>query len=216
MKILQAEPVTTTRLDRNTTPTPPQLLPRSARVSPRNVRPCALFVAQDVQSDAIKAASAPAPHTLESLLALSHDDLAKYALDLQNQPSAVPQGGSSASPGEVWTEDKIAERARKTRDVCSTEIRKQMKWQPSCKKGSAKWSFTGIVPHEDVFYKLFRLEKPKKPWKQKAIDMSDFNQAIGAITSTIRYGSLSITGESVKVHWDQDEKTFKLAGTYGL
>ncbi|KAI4841717.1 hypothetical protein E4T44_07724, partial [Aureobasidium sp. EXF-8845] len=163
-----------------------------------------------------KKSSAPAPHTLESLLALSHDDLAKYALDLQNQLSAVPQGGSSASSGEIWTEDKIAERARKTRDVCSTEIRKQMKWQPSCKKGSTKWSYTGIVPHEDVFYKLFRLEKPKKPWKQKAIDMNDFNQAIGAITSTIRYGSLGLTGESVKVHWDQDEKTFKLSGTYGL
>lgn len=185
MKILQAEPVTTTRLDRNTTPTPPQLLPQSARVSPRNVRLSALFVARDVQSNTIKAASAPAPHTLESLLALSHDDLAKYALDLQNQLSAVPQGGSSASSGEIWTEDKIAERARKTRDVCSTEIRKQMKWQPSCKKGSTKWSYTGIVPHEDVFYKLFRLEKPKKPWKQKAIDMNDFNQAIGAITSTV-------------------------------
>jgi hypothetical protein len=168
------------------------------------------------------------------LLALSHDELAKHALDLQNQLSAVPQAGSSASAGEVWTEDKIAERARKTRDVCSTEIRKQMKWQPSCKKGSTKWSYSGMVPHEDVFYKLFRLEKPKKPWKQKAIDMSDFNQSIGAITSTvsltlllqnskkytdfvqIRYGCLSLTGDSVKVHWDQDEKTFKLTGTYGL
>jgi hypothetical protein len=190
MKSLQAEPVTTTRLDRKRTPTSPQLLPQNAPVSPRNVRQSALFVAREVQSDTIKAASAPAPHTLESLLALSHDDLAKYALDLQNQLSTVPQGGSAAIPGEVWTEDKIAERARKTRDVCSTEIRKQMKWQPSCKKGSTKWSYTGIVPHEDVFYKLFRLEKPKKPWKQKAIDMKDFNQAIGAITSTVSFTQL--------------------------
>lgn len=108
-----------------------------------------------------------------------------------------------------------------------------MKYSPSCKKGNAKWSYTGIVPHEDVFYKLFGFEKPKKLWKQKAIDMSDFHQHIGAITATvslaqflmkskntdleqIRYGCLRITGDSVKVHWDQDEKTFKLTGTYGL
>ncbi|KAI4741603.1 hypothetical protein E4T50_07984 [Aureobasidium sp. EXF-12298] len=163
-----------------------------------------------------KKSSAPASHTLESLLALSHDELAQHALDLQNQLSTLQQGGSSASSGEVWSEDKIAERARKTRDVCSTEIRKQMKYSPSCKKGNAKWSYTGIVPHEDVFYKLFGFEKPKKLWKQKVIDMSDFHQHVGAITATIRYGCLRITGDSVKVSWDQDEKTFKLNGTYGL
>jgi hypothetical protein len=199
MKSLQAELVTTTRLDRKRTPTSPQLLPQSAPVSPRNVRQSALFVAREVQSDIIKAASAPAPHTLESLLALSHDDLAKYALDLQNQLSAVPQAGSSASAGEGWTEDKIAERARKTRDVCSTEIRKQMKWQPSCKKGSTKWSYTGIVPHEDVFYKLFRMEKPKKAWKQKSIDMNDFIQAIGAITASVSYLSHSCSNRSMLI-----------------
>jgi hypothetical protein len=163
------------------------------------VRQSAPSIAREIRSDTIKAASAPAPHTLESLLALSHDELAKHALDLQNQLSAVPQGGSSASAGEVWTEDKIAERARKTRDVCSTEIRKQMKWQPSCKKGSTKWSYSGMVPHEDVFYKLFRLEKPKKPWKQKAIDMSDFNQSIGAITSTV---SLTLLLQTSKKYID--------------
>jgi len=167
------------------------------------------------------------------LLALSHDELAKYALDLQNQLSALQQGDSSASFGEVWTEEKIAERASKTRDVCSKEIKKQMKWQPSCKQGKTRWDYTGIVPHEDVFYKLFGFEKPKKPWKQKAIDMVDFAQHIGIISASvgsarplrksrhtdldqIRYGSLGITGDSVKVHWDQGEKTFRLTGTYGL
>ncbi|KAK5693015.1 hypothetical protein LTR97_010491 [Elasticomyces elasticus] len=69
-----------------------------------------------------------------------------------------------------------------------------MKWQPSCKQGTTKWSYNGLVPHEDVFYKLFRFEKPKKTWKVKKIDR----------------------GADVKVHWDQEEKTFKLNGTYGL
>jgi len=62
-----------------------------------------------------------------------------------------------------------------------------MKWQPSCKKGNTKWSYTGIVPHEDVFYKLFGFEKPKKPWKQKAIDMADFQQHIGSITASVSF-----------------------------
>ena len=62
-----------------------------------------------------------------------------------------------------------------------------MKYSPSCKKGNAKWSYTGIVPHEDVFYKLFGFEKPKKLWKQKVIDMSDFHQHVGAITATVSF-----------------------------
>lgn len=60
-----------------------------------------------------------------------------------------------------------------------------MKWQPSCKKGNTKWSYTGIVPHEDVFYKLFEFEKPKKPWKQKKIDMVDFENSIGDISASV-------------------------------
>ncbi|KAG9668825.1 hypothetical protein KCU99_g7431, partial [Aureobasidium melanogenum] len=133
-----------------------------------------------------------ASHTLKSLLALSHEDLAKHAFDLQVQLSALQQSGSGASSGEVWSEEKIAERAKKTRD-----------------KGSTKWSYTGIVPHEDVFYKLFGFEKPKKPWKQKKIDMNDFENSIDHISASIRYGSLRLTGDGVRVNWDQDEKTFK-------
>ncbi|KAH0349048.1 hypothetical protein KCU83_g5621, partial [Aureobasidium melanogenum] len=133
-----------------------------------------------------------ASHILKSLLALSHEDLARNAFDLQVQLSALQQSGSGAS----------------------SETKKQMKWQPSCKKGSTKWSCTGIMPHEDVFYKLFELEKPKKPRKQKKIDMNDFENSIDHIR--IRYGSLRLTGDGVKVNWDQDEKTFKLSGAYGL
>lgn len=109
-----------------------------------------------------------------------------------------------------------------------------MKWQPTCKTGTTKWSYTGLVPHEDVFYKLFGFEKPKKAWKQKKIDIGDFenkdrlHQQFGRIpelgsdksgevltSRQIRY-NLRITGDAVKVHWDQEEKTFKLSGTYGL
>ncbi|TKA70635.1 hypothetical protein B0A55_05749 [Friedmanniomyces simplex] len=154
-------------------------------------------------SDNDLAASVPAPkkrrtqtqlerHTLASLLALPHQDLAEYALSLQEHASQPDSSGA-----EAWSDEKITERAAKTRDVCRAEIKKQMKWQPSCKAGTTKWSYTGLAPHEDVFYKLFQFEKPKKPWK-------------------VRYNTLRITGEEVRVNWDQEEKTFKLSGTYGL
>ena len=126
---------------------------------------------------------APASHTLESLLTLPHDELAKHAYDLQTQLSTLQQSGGSG--GEVWSDDKVAERAKKTRDVCAAEIKKQMKWQPSCKTGTTKWSYIGIVPHEDVFYKLFGFEKPKKAWKQKKIDMADFEEKIGYISNSV-------------------------------
>ncbi|KAH0336952.1 hypothetical protein KCU81_g8315, partial [Aureobasidium melanogenum] len=50
-------------------------------------------------------------------------------------------------------------------------------------------------------------EKPKKLWKQKKIDMADFEK---------QYRPHQCFGDGVKVNWDQDDKTFKLSGTYGL
>ncbi|KAK6409588.1 hypothetical protein LTR81_016128 [Elasticomyces elasticus] len=152
----------------------------------------------------------PGEHTLASLLALPHEALAAYALSLQQK------GLLNGSAAETWSEEKIAERADKTRDVCRAEIKKQMKWQPSCKQGSTKWSYNGLVPHEDVFYKLFRFEKPKKPWKVKKIDRGEFDDIMDGISASVRCNTLRITGADVKVHWDQEEKTFKLVGTYGL
>ncbi|KAG9691665.1 hypothetical protein KCU95_g7804, partial [Aureobasidium melanogenum] len=35
-------------------------------------------------------------------------------------------------------------------------------------------------------------------------------------TSVLRYSYLRLTGDGVKVNWDQDDKTFKLSETYGL
>ncbi|KAK0257554.1 hypothetical protein LTS09_007601 [Friedmanniomyces endolithicus] len=179
----------------------------------------------DVSGDDF-ATSAPAPkkrqthtrlktHTLESLLAMPHEELAAHALSLQNQASQRTNGNGAEA---AWTDEKITERAKKTRDICKAGIERQLKWQPSCKAGTTKWSYTGLVPHEDVFYKLFQFEKPKKPWKVKKISQSDLYEILGGVSASvrIRYGTLRLTGEGVRVNWDQEEKTFKLSGTYGL
>ncbi|KAK0260588.1 hypothetical protein LTR91_000615 [Friedmanniomyces endolithicus] len=88
----------------------------------------------DVSDDDF-ATSAPAPkkrqtqarpntHTLESVLAMPHEKLAAHALSLQNQASQQTNGNGAEA---AWTDEKITERAKKTRDVCRAGIEKQMK-----------------------------------------------------------------------------------------
>ncbi|ODN99231.1 hypothetical protein I350_07390 [Cryptococcus amylolentus CBS 6273] len=118
-----------------------------------------------------------------------------------------------------WSDEKIKAAAERTRDICSAGIRKQMKWQPSCKKGSAKWAYEGSVAHPDVFYTAFALEKPegkKKAWKLKTLTVSELENFTGPIEASIRYGSLQLTGGTVRVNWNADDLTYKLAGSYGL
>lgn len=60
-----------------------------------------------------------------------------------------------------------------------------MKWHPSGKKGSTKWSYTGLLPNEDVFFKVIGIEKGNKGWKTKKIDLKDFEEKIGYIHASV-------------------------------
>ena len=122
-------------------------------------------------------------HTLESLLSMPHEELAAHALSLQNQASQQTNGNGAEA---AWTDEKITERAKKTRDICKAGIERQLKWQPSCKAGTTKWSYTGPVPHEDVSYKLFQFEKPKKPWKVKKISRSELDEILRGVSASVR------------------------------
>ncbi|MCJ1446706.1 MAG: hypothetical protein MMC23_007212 [Stictis urceolatum] len=92
--------------------------------------------------------------------------------------------------------------------------KKQMKWQPSCKMGRTKWSYTGICPNKEVFLSLFNRKDEKKACKRKKISISDFETAIGSITASVGY--LNITGTDVTLGWNQEEGSFILSGTYGI
>jgi hypothetical protein len=50
----------------------------------------------------------------------------------------LPQAGAAE-----WTPERIGEKARQMRELCTNGVKRQMKWQPSCKKGSTKWSYEG-------------------------------------------------------------------------
>ena len=89
-------------------------------------------------------------------------------------------------PSPTWTDDKIKDTAYKLRITVAKDIKKQMKWQPSCRTGTTKWSYSSAVAHEDVFYRAFRIEKGGEKWKQKKVPMRDFEGVVGSISASVR------------------------------
>ena len=110
-------------------------------------------------------------------------------------------------------------------EVAVKQIRAQMKWKPSCKKGSAKWGYDGLVLPA-VYTCIFAAHlKPKelaqlKDVTVKRLSVNEFYTAFGTsiyhLSAPIRYGSLSITGESVTCRYDASSSELRLTGSYGL
>lgn len=169
---------------------------------------------------------------------LSTDILVDYILDIRDPAKQAPATpSSSASPSAPISEDpaKIKERAAKTANMMAAAVLKQMKWQPSCKKGGKRWAYEGLVPSEAVFFKLFNLKAEKKAWKQKKIPVAEFEKICGGDMSAsvssatshfnlmsvltmqkIRYGYLVLRGENVTLKWNKEENSFSVSGLYGL
>ncbi|GAA6036883.1 hypothetical protein JCM8097_006332 [Rhodosporidiobolus ruineniae] len=141
------------------------------------------------------------------------------AKDLADEKKKAPVAAGVTDAAENWSDEKVAEQAKKIKQAAFKAIKSAMKWQPSCKKGSTRWSYEGVVPSHAVFYKLFNFPVPTKKkdmWKQKKLTMEQMEDSIGCPDASIRYGSLSITGDTVTLTWHPDDNTFKLTGTYGL
>ncbi|CAK4031438.1 Hypothetical predicted protein [Lecanosticta acicola] len=142
---------------------------------------------------------------------------ALHELQEKNTKALAESSGNAAkAAADIWTPEKVAERAAKARDICRKEIKKQMKWQPSCKRGSTKWSYQGIVPNVEVFNKMFNIDEKAKAFKLKKIPRDDFGGMFGYISASCRYDDLNITGENVNLKWNKEELTFQLSGTYGI
>ena len=87
--------------------------------------------------------------------------------------------------------------------MAHSAIRKQMKWQPSCRRGSSRWSYESVVPHEDVFFAAFELEKgDKKAWKQKKMSLKEFQDVVGELSANVG-GILHLVsiGYTLSVEW---------------
>ena len=112
-----------------------------------------------------------------------------------------------------WTPERVTERARQLCELAAKGIRKQMKWPPSCRAGTTNPRVSSPTKTSSCDVQV---EADRKPFKQKKIPVNDFRYLFGDVSAFCRYKNLSITGQNVKVHWNDMESTFKLPGTYGI
>lgn len=145
-------------------------------------------------------------------------ELAKYARSLEEQLAQLtgaPVAGSStaavaAKPTKSPAELEAA--ADKIRRAAQSGIKKQMsvrgfryacihlslnpvpapaQWKPSCKTGSAKWSYDGICPDPEVFGALLGLGGPPK-FKMKKFSTDEFQKLVGPITGSVRCADVTL------------------------
>ncbi|KAH7931151.1 hypothetical protein BV22DRAFT_814 [Leucogyrophana mollusca] len=138
--------------------------------------------------------------------------LACYARDLEMEVQQGTSAADSSSPKELSPE-QLAAAVEKIRKAANSGIRKQMTWKPSCKTGSAKWVYDGVCSDPAVFGALLNLGGPPKLKMQK-MPKDEFEDALGGISASVRYDTLSITGTHVNIRWS-DSGEFKFSGTYG-
>ncbi|KAF9262957.1 hypothetical protein L218DRAFT_959775 [Marasmius fiardii PR-910] len=61
-----------------------------------------------------------------------------------------------------------------------------MKWKPSCKTGSSKWSYDGVCNSPAVFGAMPKLGGPPA-FKAKKMSAEDFQGIMGSIRGHARY-----------------------------
>ena len=91
----------------------------------------------------------------------------------------------------------------------------QMRWQNDCTQGNAKWTYSTTLPDSAMFYSIFGNDKGKK-WKQKKVPLQDFRNALGDVEITRFDNRFKVTGDGVKVKWDEKSLTWSMSGTYGI
>lgn len=140
----------------------------------------------------------------------------KTLLNDASKRSALTNSTINVAAAQTLSPFQVAERADELASMCAKGIKKQMKWQPSCKNGTTRWSFSGVSPSPEVFFKMLRLPSGGKPWKMKKITREDFESAVGDIDVSVRCATLRITSAQINVKWTPETNEFSLSGTYGL
>ncbi|KAF8076719.1 hypothetical protein FPV67DRAFT_1406546 [Lyophyllum atratum] len=133
-------------------------------------------------------------------------ELAVYARSLEEQIEA-------SKPKEM-SPQQLNAAAEKLRAAARSGIRKQMTWKPSCKTGSARWTYDGVCADPAVFGAFLGLDGPPT-FKTKKMPKDEFEDLMGDLEVSIRYDTLKITSTDVNIHWKAAEGTFKCSGSYG-
>ncbi|RDX54421.1 hypothetical protein OH76DRAFT_960558 [Lentinus brumalis] len=128
----------------------------------------------------------------EEVVRKSLVDLASYARSLEQKLAESALGSAVGSSKAVVVAKPAAkspaeleEAAEKLRKAAVSGIKKQMSWKPSCKTGSAKWSYDGICTDPEVFGALLGLGGPPT-FKMKKFTAQEFQNAIGHIQGSAR------------------------------
>ncbi|KAJ9107441.1 hypothetical protein QFC21_000894 [Naganishia friedmannii] len=142
----------------------------------------------------------------DEILSLPQSDLADALIRLRPVPPAVP---------EVWSPEKIRAVVKQAADLAYKGIASQMKWTPSCRSGTARFSYPCALPNEDVFRALVKIADTKKTPKMYKLPKDVFFSVFGQPQKSMRYDTLFITGDHVNARWNPDDKEFSLSGTFG-
>ncbi|KAG1873594.1 hypothetical protein DFJ58DRAFT_759142 [Suillus subalutaceus] len=136
-------------------------------------------------------------------------ELAQYAKELEQN---LQQREAGSTP-KAMSADQLAAAVEKIRKAANSGIKKQMTWKPSCKAGTAKWSYDGVCADPVVFGTMLGLGGPPT-WKMHKMPIDDFETRIGHLDASARYSHLYLKGPHVNIRWS-DSGEFKFSGTYG-
>jgi len=147
----------------------------------------------------------PVPDSPEDVRDVLHG-IALYVKDLQ-------EGGTQSGSAPSKSKEQLDAAAEKIRKAAVSGIEKQMTWKPSCKTGSAKFSYDGVCADPEIFGHMLGLGGPPK-FKMKKYPIDEFDDIMGGIRGSARYDHLCLRGNNVTVRWSESGE-FKMSGTYG-
>ena len=124
--------------------------------------------------------------------------------------AAVLSSQTNADPA------RVAIKAEKLRKMAAQQIKRQMKWKPSCKYGTARWSWTALC--DEPTFRAFRGLGEGQKTKGGKIPTDDFEELLGTdLCTSIRYGYLYLKGENVNITYKKaDGGELKITGGYGM
>jgi hypothetical protein len=134
---------------------------------------------------------------------------------LQTENKRLKQSASKGSTASVDPE-KLRQAGLKLRSMAVRGIKSQMKWKPSCKYSKARFSWSSMC--DEATFRAFRgLKETDKKKGTGKMSIEDFESLVGtSITTSIRYGYLSLVGENVNITYGKDSGELKVTGYYGL
>ncbi|CAB9501984.1 expressed unknown protein [Seminavis robusta] len=136
-------------------------------------------------------------------------------IKLESECKRLKKSTSSEGPVVAVSPEKIQAQAQKVRSMAYKGIKSQMKWKPSCKHGTARFSYEGMC--DEAAFRAFMGLTEKEKTKGKRMESGAFeNKILGqSLEASIRYGYLYLKG-NVNISFSKDECTVKITGGYGI